>query len=437
MNKLKNVLISLFLFSLITSTPVYAEELLTIEITKGETQLIPIAIVPFGVTNDQNGNPVDISLVISDDLESSGYFKTMPAADMPAQPNKFSNIMFDDWRRLGMDNLVIGTVTPTASGAYAIEFRLADVYKSSQLTGLRVMAQPNDLRFSAHRIADVIYEKLIGEPGAFATRITYITVKGSVGNKRYQLELADSDGHNPQVLLDSAQPIMSPVWSPDGRKLAYVSFEEKNSAIYVQNIYNGQRELASSGRGINSSPAWSPDGSKLAMTLSKDGNPEIYIKDLASKDLRRITNNRAIDTEASFSPDGRSLVFTSNRGGSPQIYKTPVSGGSAQRLTFNMGKYNAGASYSADGSMLTMVHQNGGGYKIAVLDLDNNQLNVLTQANLDESPSFAPNNKMIIYTTTQGARTELAAVSVDGKIKKRLAVRGSEVREPAWGPFVQ
>ncbi|MFK8066888.1 MAG: Tol-Pal system beta propeller repeat protein TolB [Gammaproteobacteria bacterium] len=436
MNKRFTIYLTLLISAFLIRS-VYAEDVMTIEITSGVEQAIPIAIVPFNAAGDPEGLPLEISQIISDDLESSGYFKTMPAVDMPAQPHDFSSIMFDDWKRMGMDNLVVGKASKTASGSYAIEFRLADVYKGAQLTGLRVMARPDNLRFAAHQIADVIYEKLIGEPGAFATRVTYITVTKTGKKKRWHLEMSDADGHNPVTLLESSQPIMSPVWSPNGRQLAYVSFEEGNSSIFVQNIATGKRQVVSSGRGINSSPSWSPDNSKLAMTLSKDGNPEIYIKDLKTKKLSRVTNNRAIDTEASFSPDGRSLVFTSDRGGSPQIYKMPVSGGSAQRLTFNMGKYNAGASYSPDGKMLTFVHQESGAYQIAVLDLDYQQMNVLTSARLDESPSFAPNGKMIIYSTTRGYRSELAAISVDGKVEKRLLVKGSDVREPDWGPFVR
>ncbi len=426
--------ISLTMASLFLIRSSMAEEIMTIEITKGVEHAIPIAIVPFQSSGELSE---DISQIITSDLESSGYFKTLPVVDMPAQPHDLSGIMFDDWKRMGMDNLVVGKVENTAAGAHAIEFRLADVYKSSQLTGLKVMAQPNNLRFVAHQIADVIYEELVGEPGAFATRITYITVRKNGSKKRYQLEMADADGNNPVILLESSHPILSPVWSPNGRQVAYVSFEEGNSAIYVQTISTGRRQVVSSGRGINSSPAWSPDSSKLAMTLSKDGNPEIYIKNLRSNQLSRITNNRAIDTEACFSPDGSSIVFTSDRGGSPQIYQAPISGGSAQRLTFSMGKYNAGASFSPDGKMLTMVHRGDAGYQIAVLDLAIQQLNILTGGRLDESPSFAPNGKTIIYSTVRGGRSELAAVSVDGKIQKRLTIRGSEVREPAWGPFVK
>ncbi len=417
--------------------PAMAEEVLTIEITKGIEQAIPIAIVPFEVTNNDEPLPEDVSRIVTEDLESSGYFKTMPVKDLPAKPHDFSSIMFDDWKHMGMDNLVVGKITKTASGTYAIEFRLADVYKSKQLTGLRVMAKADHLRFAAHQIADVIYEKLIGEPGAFATRIAYVTVKKQGKKKRYQLEMSDIDGRNPVILLESPQPILSPAWSPNGRQLAYVSFEKGNSAIYVQNIVTGKRQVVSSGPGINSSPAWSPDGSRLAMTLSKDGNPEIYIKDLRTKKLTRITNNRAIDTEASFSPDGRKLLFTSDRGGGPQIYEVSVAGGIPHRVTVSMGKYNAGAVYSPDGKMIAMVHQVDSNYRIAVLDLDFHQLNVLTSSRQDESPSFAPNGKMIVYSTTNRGRAELAVVSVDGKIKKRLAVRGSEVREPVWGPFIR
>lgn len=437
MKKIAHTLLTaagLGLAALQLASPALAEEVMTIEITEGVENAEPIAIVPFA---GSEGLPVNISQVVTDDLESSGYFKTMPVADMPSQPTDFKSIMFDDWKRMGMESLVVGKASKTASGSYAIEFRLADVYKGAQLTGLRVMSKPNSLRFAAHQISDVIYEKLTGEPGAFATRITYITVKKNGKKKRYQLEMADADGSNPVVLFSTPYPIMSPVWAPNGHQLAYVSFEKGNSAIYVQNISTGKRQMVASGRGINSSPAWSPDSRKLAMTLSKDGNPEIYIKNLRSSQLTRITNNRAIDTEAAFSPDGQSLVFTSDRGGSPQIYKTSVSGGSAQRLTFNMGKYNAGASYSPDGKMLTLVHQTNGAYQIAVLDLEHQQLSVLTDARQDESPSFAPNSKMVIYATTSGYRSELAAVSVDGEIHKRLTIRGSEVRDPDWGPFVR
>lgn len=427
---------TLGVLSLFSSSISHAEDVLTIEITKGIESAIPIAIVPFA-EEGANPLPVDVSAIIASDLAGSGLFKTMPAADMPSKPSEFSAIMFDDWRRLGMDNLVIGTATETANGAYAIEFRLADVYKSSQLTGLRIMAKRENLRFAAHQIADKIYETLIGEPGAFATRISYITVRKTATGKRYNLEMADQDGQNPQLLLESNQPIMSPAWSPDGRQIAYVSFEKGNSAIYVQEIVTGKRRAIASGRGINSSPSWSPDGQQIAMTRSGDGNPEIYVKNLASDQIRRITNSRGIDTEAVFTADGRSLIFTSDRGGSPQLYQVPVSGGSAQRLTFNVGKYNAAASLSANGENIALVHQQDGAYRIGVFNRDQGYLDILTDSSQDESPSFAPNGKMIIYATSRNGRSELAAVSVDGKIQKRLAIRGSDVREPAWGPYLR
>lgn len=422
------------LFAVAVQIPANAEDVLTIEITKGVESAIPIAIVPFAT--DGSAVPAQLNEIIAADLASSGLFKTMPASDMPSQPSEFGSILFEDWQRLGIDNLVIGSVTPTASGAYAIEFRLADVYKRQQLTGLRIMAPAENLRFAAHQIADKIYETLIGEPGAFASRISYITVRKVGGSKRYYLEMADADGHNPQLLLESNQPIMSPAWSPDGRRIAYVSFEQGNSAIYVQEIATGKREVVAGGAGINSSPAWSPDGQSLAMTRSRDGNPEIYIKDLRSGQQRRVTNSRGIDTEAVFTPDGGSLIFTSDRGGSPQLYQVSINGGSAQRLSFNMGKYNAAASVTASGE-IALVHQENGGYRIGVIDDSHRYLDVLTDGRQDESPSFAPNGKMIIYATSRGGRSELAAVSVDGKIHQRLAIQGSDVREPAWGPTLK
>jgi TolB protein len=410
-----------------------AQAVLTIKITKGIEKALPIAVVPFG---SGGALPVDIAAVVADDLERSGRFQPMATADMPSRPQTLSEIQFADWRRLAMDNLVVGKVTPLSSGEYQVEFRLVDVYKGAPLMGYTLASSSNQLRMMAHRIADLIYEKLLGVKGAFSTRIAYVTVGRGDGGKTYMLEIADVDGQNPQTLLTSQQPLMSPVWSPDGRRLAYVSFEGKNSAIYVQDVMSGSRQEVVAGPGINSSPAWSPDGGRLAVTLSRDGNPEIYVYHLAGARLQRVTNDPAIDTEATWSPDGSRLAFTSDRGGGPQIYQTSASGGSARRLT-HQGSYNARPRYSPDGRLLTLVHGTGSSYRIAVLDLETERLNVLTDSRLDESPSFAPNSSMIIYATVGGGGTELAAVSVDGRVRQRLGVLRGEVREPAWGPFNQ
>ncbi len=409
---------------------------LDITIEQGIENPIPVAIVPFGWSQAAN-LPEDMSEIISGDLERSARFKAMDFEDLPQHPSEFQNVNFKDWRLLGMENLVIGQLIQTSTGDYEVEFRLIDVYKEKQIAGFRLPSTKAQLRTTAHEISDIIYEKLIGVRGAFATRIAYITVnKQRDGNKTYTLQIADADGHSPQILLESPEPLLSPSWSPDGKKLAYVSFEGKNSAIFVQDIKTGARDKVAANRGINSAPAWSPDGTRLAMTLSKDGNTEIYIMHVASKSLQRITRNKAIDTEPNWSSDGKKLAFTSDRGGSPQIYEISVLGdGKAKRLTFE-GAYNARPRYSSDGKFLIMVTGTKGVYRIAILDLRSGYFDILTRARLDESPSFAPNDHMIIYTTTGARGTALAAVSADGQVHQRLVLQDGEVREPAWGPFL-
>ena len=431
--KLRNTKIIIFSCTLFILNNANA---LDITIEQGVENPIPVAIVPFG-WSQASMVPDDLSEIISGDLERSARFEAMDFKDLPQQPSEFQNINFKDWRLLGMENLVIGQLTETSTGDYEVEFRLIDVYKEKQIAGFKLPSTKAQLRTTAHEISDIIYEKLIGVRGAFATRIAYITVnKQHDGKKVYTLQIADADGHNPQVLLESPEPLLSPSWSPDGKRLAYVSFEGKNSAIFVQDIKTGKREKVAANRGINSAPAWSPDGSRLAMTLSKDGNTEIYIMHLASNSLRRITKNKAIDTEPNWSSNGKKLAFTSDRGGSPQIYEVNVlGGGKPKRLTFES-PYNARPRYSSDGNFLTMVTGEKGIYRIAILDLRNGYFDILTKSRLDESPSFAPNDHMIIYTTTGARGTALAAVSADGQVHQRLVLQDGEVREPAWGPFL-
>ena len=414
-----------------------ANAVIQIRITKSTEAKQLIAIVPFGWQHGGEPPPADIAATVADDLARSGLFEPIPFDSLPSRPYRHDQINFKDWRLLGPGNLVIGNITPSldVDGAYVVEFQLYDVLRSKQVVGYQLAANKQAMRRVAHQIADQIYMKLTGVRGAFDTRVAYVTEKrGTDGEARYLLNVADVDGHNEHVILDSARPVMSPAWSPDGKKLAYVSFESEQPRIFIQEIATGAREEIVSFPGINGAPAYSPDGRHLAVTLSKDGNPEIYVIDLQTRRLRRITRNEAIDTEPAWSPDGQSLVFTSNRGGKPQIYRIVVEGGRPERITFE-GSYNARPTYSPDGTKLALVHGNEDRYRIGLLDLENGALQVLTDSSLDESPSFAPNGSMILYATTDGAKTVLAAVSSDGRMHQRLAEESGRVREPAWSPF--
>ena len=325
--------------------------------------------------------------------------------------------------------MVVGRVSPN-NGQYEVQFQLLDVFKGGQLLGYRIVSSANDLRRTAHHISDLVFEKLTGKKGAFSGRIAYIT---SSGHQNYHLQVADADGYNPQTITSSPEPLMSPAWSPDGKRLAYVSFERKAAAIYIQTLETGQRERIAEFPGINGAPAWSPDGGRLALTLSKDGNPEIYVLQLGSHSLSKLSNSQAIDTEPASSPDGSMIVFTSDRGGKPQLYMVSSQGGSEKRITFS-GDYNARASLSPDGRSIAMVHGNGGSYRIGVMDVGRKTINILTAGPSDESPSFAPNGSMILYASKKGGNAFLSAVSVDGKIQQKLSFSGGEVREPAWSP---
>jgi TolB protein len=407
---------------------------LTLRITQGVEGALPIAVVPFGWIGT-GARPEKIASIVADDLRRSGRFAPIAEADLPGQPRDASEIRFSDWRLLGTGNLVIGRLVGQPDGRYTIQFRLFDVFRAKQLAGYQLDASADQLRQRAHQISDIIYEKLTGEPGAFATRIAYVTeFDNQTSAKPYALNIADSDGADAQVVLESSEPLMSPAWSPDGKQLAYVSFEGGRPRVFLQELTTGKREEVAGFPGINGAPTWSPDGLQLAVTLSKDGNPEIYILDLRSRRLRRLTRNVAIDTEPSWAPDGRSLAFTSDRGGTPQVYRIPLYGGRATRLTFD-GQYNARATFSPSGRELAFVHGADGAYRIAVLDLETSALRVLTDSRLDESPSFAPNGSMVLYATSDAEGAALAAISVDGRVKHRMAVEGGKVREPAWSPF--
>ncbi|MGD8572189.1 MAG: Tol-Pal system beta propeller repeat protein TolB [Gammaproteobacteria bacterium] len=420
---------------------------LTIEITQGVESALPIAIVPFGEQGARKP-PTSVAEIIASDLKRTGRFDPMRAKDMLAQPTKPEDIKFQNWRLMQREALVIGNVKYEGNNSYSIGFRLYDVYQAKELTAYNVVGKESSFRAAAHKISDIIYEKLTGEPGAFSTQIAYITATPSKADKTrkdYSLWMADADGYNPQVLLKSKEPIYSPTWSPDGKKLAYVSHERGGQQrIVIQQWSSGARKILTVPlKGRQSSPSWSPDGKKLAFTNHKDGNAEIYVLDLASKKVRQITRHWAIETEAVWTPDGKSIIFTSDRGGRPQLYKTSSTGGRTSRLTFE-GVENARAAVSPDGKMVAMVSalRNEATrrleYKIAVMELETGYLNVLTDGKLDESPSFAPNGSMVIYaTTTDRGQGQLAAVSVDGSIRQKLSTDDDvdEVREPAWSPL--
>ena len=333
-----------------------------------------------------------------------------------------------------MDHIVIGSVTRQADGNYQVEFRLIDILKAKQVLGYSFSATDKTLRGVAHQISDYIFTHITGLPGAFSTRIAYVTLKQDKASYSARLQVSDTDGYNPQTLLTSDQPIMSPAWSPDGSELAYVSFESGQAEIFTHNILTGVRKSRSKFKGLNGSPAWSPDGKKLVMTLSKDGNPDIYVLNLSDNKLKRITNHWSIDTEAAWLPDGKSIVYTSSRSGKPQLYKQAIStNAKPERLTYE-GNYNASASVSADGKSIAYVHGEGNIYRIAVLELATKSSRVLTDGPLDESPVYAPNNSMILFASQEKNQAVLAAVSVDGRQKQRLAFTDGEVREPSWAP---
>jgi len=410
-------------------------EALKIEITQGVSSAQPIAIIPFSTTEVVDGLPVDIAQVVSDDLARSGRFKPLSRIDMLNKPSTAEQVNFRNWQALGQDNLVVGKVMADASGKLLVQFQLFDVYKGEQITGFSIPASRSNLRGVAHRISDLIYEKLTGQKGAFSTRMAYVTsMLGSNGKTEYKIQVADADGYGAKTIVSSTEPMMSPAWSPRGDKISYVSYEARRSSIYTQTLKTGQREKLRSFKGINGAPSWSPDGAQLALTLSKDGSADIYIYNVITRSFRRLTRSYAIDTEPDWSPDGRQIIFTSDRGGKPQIYRISVNGGQAARVTFE-GSYNARASYSPDGKFITMVQRVKGQYRIATLELKTGFTTILTNGQLDESPSYAPNGSMILYSTNDGLKSILAAVSSDGKVRQKLRLRGGDVREPAWSPF--
>ncbi len=408
---------------------------LTIEITQGVTDPIPIAVVPFG-WQGVGAPPFDVADLVASDLRRSGLFRPMERRDMVDLPTSGSEVQLEDWRMLRNDFVVVGRLEAAGGDRHTIVFELINVLNGQKLLDYRQPASGRTLRSASHRVADLIFEKLTGIRGAFSTRIAYVAVEGPATQRNYKLVVADADGENPRVVAQSAEPLMSPAWSPDGQSIAYVSFEGKASAIYTQLLRTGERRRVSARAGINGAPAWSPDGQRLALTLSrKDGNVDVYVHNLGDATLARITDDGGIDTEPVWSADGKNVYFTSDRSGGPQIYRVAAQAGQrAQRLTFE-GSYNARPRLSPDGTQLSIVTLDRGAYRIAVVDLKNNAMRVLTQGRLDESPSFAPNGAVVIYGTQDKGRGVLATVSVDGRVHERLASPLGDIREPVWSPF--
>jgi TolB protein len=407
---------------------------LTIEITQGADDATPIAVVPFkGPELDEN-----IGTIVSDDLERSGAFKPLAQAKLPSRPASSGEVLYSEWKPTNINYLIVGNISQTASGDYAVQYELLSVGQGSRLLGESLTVPAARWRDAGHFISDRIFEKITGIKGAFSTHILYVNqYRNDKGKSRFRLELADADGHRPVGILDSPEPILSPAWSPDGKKVAYVSFENGKPAIFIQTIASKDRVKVADYVGLNGAPAFSPDGSRLALTLSRDGNPEIYVMDIALGTLTRITHNNAIDTEPRWTPDGLGLIFTSDRGGSAQVYRVILASAETTRLTFD-GTFNARPDISPDGRYLAVVHrERGQQFQIAVQDLKTGVMTTLTETPLDESPSFAPNGAMLTYATRKGNLGVLGIVSLDGRFKVRLPGRQGEVREPAWSPFLQ
>lgn len=419
--------IFVFLLSLLAS-PAMAR--LTIEITSGMDNPTPIAVVPFA---GSLGLPEDIQEIVSADLLRSGFFRPLPKTDMLSMPKTQAEVFYRDWRMLGASYLVIGQMTSQA-GRHQLQFELYDVLSQRKVFQKQVAGTDNQLRDIAHAVSDAVYEAITGIRGAFGTKILYVEDLKRPGAGRYRLIYADADGARDRVLFASSEPLLSPSWSNDLSRVAYVSFETSRPAIFIQELATGRRTQMTDFQGLNGAPAWSPDNQSLALVLSKDGNPEIYTLEIATRKLRRITNHFAIDTEPNWSADGRSLIFTSNRGGSPQIYQVSLATGRVERLTFE-GDYNARSRLSPDGKTLIMVHRRDGVFHIASQDVKTGNMRILTETWLDESPSIAPNGAMLLYATQHQNKGVLAAVSMDAGVKFRLPSKQGDVREPAWSPF--
>ncbi len=416
---------------------------LRIEVTSGVVDPIPVAVAPLVAADAETLaalGTLDLAGIIRRDLESSGRFRALAPERMPADTSGSAALIAADWRARGVDYLVRGRVSREGLAGFAIDYELVGALVGQTLITERVVTpnQTSAWRNAAHRVADRVYERILGVRGAFATRVAYVSVDGAPPTQSYQLIVADADGEGPRVVLESRQPLMSPAWSPDGEWLAYVSFESGAAAIYVQQLRTGERRRVSARVGVNGAPAWAPDGQRMALTLSgSSGNLDLYLLELASQKLTRLTDDLAIDTEPVWSPDGVTLYFTSDRAGAPQVYRMrPGSSERPQRVTFGVG-YAARPRVSPDGRQLAFVTRESGAFRIAIQELESGQVRTLTRGRLDESPSFAPNGALLIYAGRERGAATLATVSVDGLTGQRLRADRGEVRDPAWGPFAR
>ncbi len=403
---------------------------LELELTQGVDNAIPIAISSFAGQEAIKSADNQISVVVSSDLKNSGRFRLVEAANQSP-----GAIDFEAWRAKKVEGVVTGQIKSLGGDQFQVVFQLFDVYNKNKLFEKEYTVKTDKLRKLAHHISDTIYQQFTGDRGIFSTKIAYILAKRHGRSGQYKFQVADSDGYNPRTLLVTSFPLMSPAWSPDGKQIAYVSFEGNRAAIYVQDLATGKRRILSKAPGINGAPAWSPDGRKMALVLTQTGYPKIYVLDLATNQLERLTDDWSLDTEPNWAPDGNSLIFTSNRGGGPQIYRVYLDNKKVERVTYN-GPYNARASFTSNGKAIVMLHQVGDMFSIAHEDLQSRRTTVLTQSGLNESPSVAPNGKMVVYATNNGSRGMLAEVSIDGRVKLLLPAGEGAVQEPAWSPFI-
>jgi TolB protein len=420
-------LASLAAVLLLVAAPAHAQ--LTIEIIGGGANQIPVAVLPFA---GESALPQSITEIVEQDLTRSGRFRAIFVGGVSPVPSEIAQVNFADWKSRLADALVIGQANRLPDGRFEVRFRLLDVQKQAQIGGIAFTLTASQVRLTAHKIADFIYEKLTGERGVFSTRIAYVVKQGA----RFELRVADADGQNAQSILSSNEPIMSPSWSPDGTRMAYVSFQNKKPILFVQNLSASKQPApVANYRGSNSAPAWTPDGKQLAAVLTRDGTSQIYLMNADGGNLRRLTNSSAIDTEPFFTPDGQSIYFTSDRGGSPQIYRMAASGGEPTRVTFD-GDYNVSPRVSPDGKTLAYISRISGRFQLMAMDLESRQIQGLTDGQRDESPTFAPNGRIILYASDVDNRGVLYAVSSDGRFRQRLGIGAADIREPSWGPFI-